>query len=167
MSTSRILFLLFLLVSSLCCSRLLCCASGGWKGMWMKVWGQVVHALLQSKAASSQAAAAVQADLACKSSWAVTNLPLETALIPGWTETKRKKHRRQLAVWEAGLQRSCSAMGTLCCHFHLSCTSSSSSQLCWCGVGSLGISAAARAEFSSHTKPCACLRARSGDGQGR
>lgn len=29
-------------------------------------------------------------------------------------------------MWEAGWERSCSAMGTLHCHFHLSCTLSSS-----------------------------------------
>lgn len=49
--------------------------------MWMEVWGQRVHALLQSKAASSHAAAAVQADLACKSFWAVTNASLQRLLL--------------------------------------------------------------------------------------
>lgn len=40
-------------------------------------------------------------------------LPSETALISGWTKTKRKKHTGQLAVWEAGSEHSHFAMRTL------------------------------------------------------
>lgn len=47
----------------------------------MEVWGQGVHALLQSKGGSSHAGAAVQADLACKSSWAATNASVQRLLL--------------------------------------------------------------------------------------
>lgn len=46
----------------------------------MEVWGQHVHALLQRKALAS-CAAAVWADLACKSFWAVTNAFLRRLLL--------------------------------------------------------------------------------------
>lgn len=46
--------------------------------MWMEDWEQGVH---PEQAASGHAAAAVQADLACKSCWAVTNASLQRLLL--------------------------------------------------------------------------------------